>query len=99
MDTVCVSKFGGLSIFLIYILPLAFFLVIFSEKSLAISSTDLKHTEYRQVSSLRLGRIQRHLKKINKPPMFTIQVFIYLDELIFIYFEICVCVWNFSVFG
>ncbi|XP_073021420.1 protein neprosin-like [Primulina eburnea] len=74
MATVCVSKFGGLSIFLIYInLLLSSFLVIFSAKYLAISSTDLKQTGYRQVSSLRLGRIQRHLKRINKPPVFTIQ--------------------------
>lgn len=29
---------------------------------------------YRQVSSLRLERIQKHLNKINKPPVFTIQV-------------------------
>ncbi|CAN8300494.1 unnamed protein product [Cochlearia groenlandica] len=28
---------------------------------------------YRQVSSLRLERIQKHLNKINKPPVFTIQ--------------------------
>ncbi|XP_073125213.1 protein neprosin-like [Henckelia pumila] len=75
--TVCVSKFGGsFSIFLAYhVLLLASFLLIFSEKSFAISSKDhLKHTKYmRQVSNLRLGRIQRHLDKINKPPVFTIQ--------------------------
>ncbi|KZV37357.1 hypothetical protein F511_01225 [Dorcoceras hygrometricum] len=73
MGTVCVSKFGGLSSLLIYVLLLASSLVIFSGKSLAISSTDLMHTKYRQVSSLRLQRIQRHLEKINKPPVFTIQ--------------------------
>ncbi|KAL5837646.1 hypothetical protein ACOSQ3_014815 [Xanthoceras sorbifolium] len=33
----------------------------------------LNYTNYRQVSSLRLERIQRHLDKINKPPVITIQ--------------------------
>ncbi|KAK4775855.1 hypothetical protein SAY87_023816 [Trapa incisa] len=37
----------------------------------AISS--LNYTYYRQVSSLRLERIQRHLDKINKSPVFTIE--------------------------
>ncbi|KZV44528.1 hypothetical protein F511_24945 [Dorcoceras hygrometricum] len=36
-------------------------------------STSLNYTRYKQVSSLRLARIQKHLDKINKPPVFTIQ--------------------------
>lgn len=33
----------------------------------------LNYTKYRQVSSLRLARIQRHIDKINKPSVLTIQ--------------------------
>ncbi|KAL5566834.1 hypothetical protein UlMin_029998 [Ulmus minor] len=33
----------------------------------------LNYTKHRQVSGLRLERIQRHLNKINKPPVLTIQ--------------------------
>ncbi|XP_061366390.1 protein neprosin-like isoform X2 [Gastrolobium bilobum] len=39
----------------------------------AVESTTLNYTSYRQVSSLRLQRIQRHLDKINKPPLLTIE--------------------------
>lgn len=38
-----------------------------------ISVSALNYTKYRQVSSLRLERIQKHLNNINKPPVFTIQ--------------------------
>lgn len=58
------------SLFLVF---LPFFLVLFSKKTMAVS-TSLNYTKYKQVSSLRLARIQRHLDKINKPPVFTIQV-------------------------
>lgn len=37
------------------------------------TSSALNYTDYRQVSSLRLKRIQRHLDKINKPPVMTIE--------------------------
>lgn len=37
------------------------------------SSSALNITRYRQVSNLRLARIERHLKKINKPALLTIQ--------------------------
>lgn len=57
------------SLFLVF---LPFFLVLFSKKTMAVS-TSLNYTKYKQVSSLRLARIQRHLDKINKPPVFTIQ--------------------------
>ncbi|KAL3838375.1 hypothetical protein ACJIZ3_022966 [Penstemon smallii] len=61
-------KFGRYRSFL----PL-FFLVLLFQESLAISSTSLNYTKYKQVSSLRLERIQKHLDKINKPPVFTIE--------------------------
>ncbi|GFP90108.1 hypothetical protein PHJA_001154600 [Phtheirospermum japonicum] len=47
-------------------------LVHFSKKCVAISNS-LNYTKYRHVSSLRLARIQSHLDKINKPPVFTIE--------------------------
>ncbi|XP_047974822.1 uncharacterized protein LOC125217039 [Salvia hispanica] len=56
------------------IIPLLFpfFVAILCQESLAIS-TSFNHTKYKQISSLRLARIQRHLDKINKPPVLTIQ--------------------------
>lgn len=36
-------------------------------------SHNLNYTKYKQVSNMRLERIQRHLDRINKPPLFTIQ--------------------------
>ncbi|PKI39083.1 hypothetical protein CRG98_040507, partial [Punica granatum] len=33
----------------------------------------LNYTDYRQVSRLRFRRIQKHLDKINKPPVLTIE--------------------------
>lgn len=47
------------------------FIVILSQKSVAVSS--LNYTKFRQVGSLRLARIQRHLDSINKPPVLTIE--------------------------
>lgn len=47
---------------------LAFF---FAQNFVLVSS--LNYTKYRQVSSLRLARIQKHLNKINKPPVMTIE--------------------------
>lgn len=72
------------------LVPLTILLIIINvllcKTSLATSS--LNYTKYRQViSSLRLARIQRHLDKINKPPVFTIQVLFFL----YIY-HVCVCV-------
>ncbi|GAA0175119.1 hypothetical protein LIER_28361 [Lithospermum erythrorhizon] len=39
----------------------------------ASNSASLNYTKYRQVSTLRLARIEKHLNKINKPPVFTIE--------------------------
>lgn len=47
----------------------SFFFFLFPSK---VSS--LNYRDYRRVSSLRLERIQRHLDKINKPPVLTIEV-------------------------
>lgn len=49
------------------------------------SSATLNYTNYRQVSTLRLKRIHRHLDKINRPPVITIQVYMLIHALIFIY--------------
>lgn len=57
---------------------LAFF---FAQNFVLVSS--LNYTKYRQVSSLRLARIQKHLNKINKPPVMTIEVSISLPLFIF----------------
>lgn len=57
---------------LLPLLQLAFlYIVIFSESFTAVSA--LNYTKYRQVGSLRLERIKRHLEKINKPPVMTIE--------------------------
>ncbi|XP_050225825.1 uncharacterized protein LOC126675258 [Mercurialis annua] len=45
--------------------------LVFLEGFTLVSS--LNYTNYRQVSSLRLQRIQKHLDKINKPPVMSIQ--------------------------
>ncbi|KAL3523388.1 hypothetical protein ACH5RR_016222 [Cinchona calisaya] len=55
------------------LLLLHFFVVCFCQWSLAAASTSLNVTKYKQVSSLRMARIEKHLKKINKPAVFTIQ--------------------------
>lgn len=44
--------------------------------SMVAASGTLNYTKYRQVGSLRLARIQKHLDAINKPPVLTIQVLI-----------------------
>lgn len=49
------------------------FLAFFFVQNFALVSS-LNYTKYRQVSSLRLERIQKHLQKINKPPVMTIEV-------------------------
>ncbi|KAG6389196.1 hypothetical protein SASPL_150655 [Salvia splendens] len=41
--------------------------------SLKCEPTSLNYTKYTQVSSLRLERIHKHLERINKPPLLTIQ--------------------------
>lgn len=49
------------------------FLAFFFVQNFVLVSS-LNYTKYRQVSSLRLERIQKHLEKINKPPVMTIEV-------------------------
>ncbi|XP_065854522.1 protein neprosin [Euphorbia lathyris] len=51
------------------LLPLLVLVLVFVTEV----SCSLNYTKHRQVSSLRLERIQRHLDKINKPPVMTIQ--------------------------
>ncbi|KAJ4845079.1 hypothetical protein Tsubulata_039393 [Turnera subulata] len=52
--------------FLVLLLPL-----LFLESFKVVSA--LNYTNFRQVSSLRLDRIQKHLEKINKPAVMTIE--------------------------
>ena len=63
----------------LFLLPLflAFFFLIFLERSVVIVS-GLDYSKHRQVNSLRLKRIQKHLDKINKPAVRTIEVYMYL---------------------
>ncbi|KAG9138908.1 hypothetical protein Leryth_007531 [Lithospermum erythrorhizon] len=53
------------------LLPL--FLSIFFLHFGTSNSATLNYTKYRQVSTLRFARIEKHLNKINKPPVFTIE--------------------------
>jgi hypothetical protein len=57
------------------LLLLPIFFIIFLGRFQAVSG--LNDTKYRQVSSLRLGRIKGHLDKINKPAVLTIEVYTY----------------------
>ncbi|CAK9160915.1 unnamed protein product, partial [Ilex paraguariensis] len=52
-------------------LLLSFFIVVFPQRSFAVSS--LNYTKYRQVGSLRLARIQRYLDQIKKLAVLTIE--------------------------
>ncbi|KAJ6757439.1 PROTEIN putative (DUF239)-RELATED-RELATED [Salix koriyanagi] len=54
-----------------FLAPLLLALVFVQGFGTADSS--LNYTNYRQVSTMRLERIQRHLDKINKPPVMTIE--------------------------
>ncbi|KAI4302000.1 hypothetical protein L6164_035224 [Bauhinia variegata] len=56
------------------LLLLNFFVVLLLQRAaVLVSGTRLNYTKYRQVSILRLERIQKHLENINKPPVLTIQ--------------------------
>ncbi|TKY61325.1 hypothetical protein E2542_SST11176 [Spatholobus suberectus] len=55
-----------------HLLLLGFFLALLLQ-TVAVESGTLNYTRYRKVSTLRLQRIQRHLDKINKPPVLTIE--------------------------
>ncbi|XP_059665695.1 protein neprosin-like [Cornus florida] len=50
---------------------LIFVVIVFSQRLSVVSG--LNYTRYRKVGSLRLARIQRHLEKINKPALLTIE--------------------------
>ncbi|CAK9137728.1 unnamed protein product [Ilex paraguariensis] len=65
-----VGRKKGFQALLLHLL-LPFLVVVFSERTLAVSS--LNYTKYRQVGSLRLARIQKHLDQINKPAVLTIE--------------------------
>ncbi|XP_073222213.1 protein neprosin isoform X2 [Cicer arietinum] len=54
-------------------LLLAFLFTLLLQTVIIVESKNLNYTRYRQVSGLRLERIQRHLDKINKPPVLTIE--------------------------
>lgn len=60
-----------LSLFNVVLMMTIFFL---SSSSFPSSVYSLNYTHYREVSSLRMRRIQGHLDKINKPPVLTIEV-------------------------
>ncbi|WJX12833.1 hypothetical protein P8452_03286 [Trifolium repens] len=56
-------------------LPLLIFFmaILLQRSSIVAESSILNYTKYRQISSLRLERINNHLDKINKPPVLTIE--------------------------
>lgn len=56
-----------------FLVLLPIFLNIFFLHFGTSSSASLNYTQHRQVSTLRLARIEKHLNKINKPPVFTIE--------------------------
>lgn len=58
----------------LHLLLLTFFIAILLQRgTVAESSSIQNYTRYRQISSLRLERINKHLEKINKPPVLTIE--------------------------
>lgn len=86
------AKNRGISSFLPlhHLFLLSFILVL---KFGLASSHDLNYTKFnKQVSSLRLDRIQKHLEKINKPAVMTIEV----DNIIYIVSIISIYINNFS---
>ncbi|WJX85638.1 hypothetical protein P8452_68058 [Trifolium repens] len=54
-------------------LVLALLFTLLLQTIIRVECNNLNYTKYRKVSSLRLERIQRHLDKINKPPVLTIE--------------------------
>lgn len=59
----------------------------------------LNYTKYRQVSNLRFERIQKHIDKITKPPVFTIQVCLLISLLttVISFFILQLFLWKFFV--
>lgn len=70
MDTIIVERKKRIST--LHLL-LAFSFTFLLQTTIRVECINLNYTKYRQVSSLRLERIQRHLNKINKPPVLTIE--------------------------
>jgi len=64
----------------LHLLLLTFFIAILllQRGTLAESSSIQNYTRYRQISSLRLERINKHLDNINKPPVLTIEVMLFI---------------------
>ncbi|KAL9284998.1 hypothetical protein ACSQ67_024642 [Phaseolus vulgaris] len=60
------------------LLLLLFLFVAMLLQRAMVESRPLNYTRHRQTSTLRLERISRHLDKINKPPVLTIEVLIIL---------------------
>ncbi|KAL7228181.1 hypothetical protein ACSBR2_006991 [Camellia fascicularis] len=58
---------------LLLLLPFFISALISERFVVAVAVSGLNYTKFRQVGSLRLARIQRHLDKINKPPVLTIE--------------------------
>ncbi|KAL2325298.1 hypothetical protein Fmac_024356 [Flemingia macrophylla] len=56
-----------------HLLLVTFFVAILLLQRAVVESSMLNDTRYRHTSSLRLERISRHLNKINKPPVLTIE--------------------------
>ncbi|XP_009631031.1 protein neprosin [Nicotiana tomentosiformis] len=74
MDTVGRKREVLLPLLLVQLLFWSFFFLCQTSKAeAAIIPSNLNYTKYRQVSNLRLERIERHLDKINKPSVFTIE--------------------------
>lgn len=71
MGIVGIRKRGFSEALLPLVVAFLFGSIIFVERFKLVSG--LNYANYRQVSSLRLERIQNHLDKINKPPVITIQ--------------------------
>ncbi|CAI8615621.1 unnamed protein product [Vicia faba] len=55
------------------LLVLALLFTFHLQTIIRVECSNLNYTKYKQVSTLRLERIQRHLDKINKPPVLTIE--------------------------
>lgn len=70
------------------------FLYFMAESSSSSSSTIQNYTRYKQISSLRLERINNHLENINKVPVLTIEVMLF----IVINVSVCYSGWDFNVF-
>lgn len=69
----CVLKMKTNNGFLSPIFVLIIFQILFLVTPKTVVVSELNYSDYREVSSLRLARIEKHLDKINKPALLTIQ--------------------------